>query len=166
MGFKGTRGPIIIGVIILVVIILGAAIAAQGSPKSKAVAGQVTIVIERSLGVYYISLNNLNEETGYFDVSQFPYNFTTSAGDEIEAQGTSKDGYKWSGWKIIIGDSSRFVAGTSLYFLSDNPLYVDSKTNTITIQPQCLRLNPTPSPTPAPTVPPTPSPTPNWGADK
>jgi hypothetical protein len=146
---------IIITLIILAVFIGGIALAAQGAPKTKkstAVAGQVTIVIERSLGVYYITLNNLNEETGDFVVSQFPYNFTTTAGDEIQQTGTPKEGYKWSGWLIIKDGSTRFVAGNNLDFLSDNNLYVDTATNTITIQPQCLRLNPTPTPTSTPTI--------------
>jgi hypothetical protein len=154
---------LVIGIVIVILVISGITAAALNAPSKnkKPVAGQVTIVIERSLGVYTISLNNVNEETGAFPASQFPYNFTTTAGDEIELRGTAKDGYRWSGWKIIIGDSSRFVAGTSLTFLSDNPLYMDSKTNTITIRPECLRLNPTPSPSPSPSPSPHPTPTPN-----
>lgn len=141
-----------VAAIIIVIIVAGALIASSGAPATKkgTVPGQVTVTINKAIGIDQISINNLDDDTGDFVKTfiQLPYSFNCSAGDAIELGGIAKDGYTWNGWQFSTG---RFTTGTHITIISNDEMYALG--NSVTITPECFKPA-----TPYPTIAPTPTP--------
>lgn len=101
MGFKGLRGPIIIGVIALLFIIVIAYAASNASPTAKK-AGQVTVIINAEMGVNYVKISNLNTATNIIktgtDLLGTGFQFSCSKGDTLRFYVETSEGYLFNAW--------------------------------------------------------------------
>ena len=166
MGFKGSRGPLLLIAIAVIAVIGIAAVVMQPPPTSTANPlnnKQVTVTVNKAIGIDYVVINNLDANTGDFKVSyiQLPYSFNCTPGDTLVFTGVTQKGYLWNGWEFNTGHP---ITDNPLTVTSDDTDYVIKGTMNIT--PNCFRINPTPTPIPTPSPIPTVSPTPSWGSAK
>jgi hypothetical protein len=156
-----TKKTYLIIAIIAIIIVAVVITTASQDPQSKKgqVAGQVTVTIEKDIGVEYITVNNLDVATGDFRIAfiDLPYSFNCSTGDALVISCKAQDGYLWNGWRFSTG---HFKTANPLTLTSEDEEY--ALKDSIIIRPCLMYLNPTatPTPTPTPTISPSPSPTP------
>lgn len=152
-------GIIILGIVILVCVVAGVVLSQGSTPKTQVAAGQVTVTINRAIGIDYITINNLDAATGKFVKTyiQLPYSFNCSVGDALEFTGATQTGYAWNGWQFSTG-----------HFMTSNPLTIISNDDdyaiktAIVITPNCYPVYVPPTASPTPTA----SPASGWGDSK
>lgn len=159
MGFKGTRGLFIIGLIAVAVFILivyiGSSASNMPSSSTSKTNGVVTITVQSAVGIDRMVIYNLSNNTHTTKtLIDLPFSFNCTKGDTLRFVVSTIEGYEWDGFDFL-------QAGT---FDHHNPLTYQV-TGSITMVPNCIPLEsiyatPTPPPTPAPSPSPTPSPTP------
>ncbi len=154
MPFKGSRGPVLIIVIIFFVIIAGIAIASQGPPKSKVTLNSetVTITINYNVGIKTIEITNQNTGQTYTaTVTSLPYSFNCTRGNAIDITVTTNPSYKWNAWTFTpVGIP---LSDNPATFKADNTNHFGAiiNNNQIIMEPNCIHISASPSPTPAPT---------------
>jgi hypothetical protein len=116
VGFKGSRGPVIIGIIAFILIIAVIGIAASGGApkKAKAQADIAVVTINAEIGVDYVQI--LNMRTGGQNIKSsmnLPYSFNCTVGDTLRITASNMPGYLFNTWE--------FDSGT---FNDDNPLTI------------------------------------------
>lgn len=142
-----TKTWLIVGLIAVVVIagIIWIGTQAPATPKNK-IAGQVTVTINKAIGIEYIIIDNLStDETNIKTFIALPYTFNCSKSAIIQFETITQPNYLWNSYE--------FTDGT---FDHHNPMIVSADTDLV-ITPTTIRLNVTPSPSPSPS--PTPTPT-------
>lgn len=158
MPFKGSRGPIIIGVIVIALII--GIIAIAGSMNTSSVnrnrntTGVVSVYLSNAIGIDQISVMNENtQEPFVFTRTMLPVWFNCSLGDTLTFRITLTKGYAWNGfwfspqdiWCHGLSDSGEVQISAS----SNNPFGDILKNNEILMFPYCYRTAPAPTPSPS-----------------
>jgi len=163
MGFKGNRGPLIIGVVfILILIVIVAAASSSGSPSTiqNIPEGTISVTVKNSIGVDQIVICNLNTGKNFtFSLISLPAQFNCTRGDYLQIQVVTRPGYTWNGWwfnpmGIFDNDNPAILAADST-----NPFGDIVSKNQIVMTPNCLMLS---QQTPAPTD----NTAPTWGPSK
>ena len=101
MGFKGNRGPIIIGIIAFIIIIAIIYGASSASPNAKK-AGTVTLTVKAEMGVEYVKISNLNTATNIIktgtDLLGPGFEFSCTKGDTLRFYVSTAESYIFNAW--------------------------------------------------------------------
>lgn len=149
MPFQGSRGPLFIGLIIIVVIIAGVAVAASlNTPRKTNIPGTVVMTVKGETGISLIEITNQNtDQTILLEKADLPYNFNCTAGDELTIKVSTLSNYYFNCWRF----------NTNVYgsFDHHNPLYLNVAAP-VTMTATVIYIAPSPTatstPTPAPSV--------------
>lgn len=147
MPFQGSRGPLFLGLIVIFVIIIGAAVAASMSaPRKTNIPGTVVMTVKGETGISLVEITNQNtDQTILLEKSDLPFNFNCTAGDELLIKVSTLPNYYFNSWRF----------NTNVYgsFDHHNPLYL-SVSSPVTMTATVLYIQPSPTltPTPAPSV--------------
>jgi hypothetical protein len=153
MGFKGSRGPLVIIVIIALVVIAGLAVASQGPPKSKVKESDtITVTIQKHVGIDTVTYENIDNpgEIKVLTIIDLPYSFNCTRGDTLIFTETTRSGYNWNTWDF--SPMTRSIHDNPLQIDSSDPLYCED--NRIIVLPSCSyqRVMATPTPSPSPFI--------------
>jgi hypothetical protein len=127
MGFKGNRGPIIILIIAVLVIVGIIALGSSGGRKSNP-AGLITCTVNGDVGIDKVIITNQNTGKSITKTyADLPYSFNLTEGDTLRLNVTIADGYAWNAWEI----------NQYPWFAQDNP-FTMKISEAVTFNPRCL----------------------------
>lgn len=146
MGFKGMRGPLIIGFGILIIVLLAIALSQGGAPSSTNPAGRAVCTIKAEPGIAYVIVNNRNTAGGdrVIESLSLPFSFNFTKGDQLIISAVAEENYLFNVWSFTTGE----WAGT---WDRHNALTIQPNKD-LTIIASVLYIEPAPTPTPTASV--------------